>query len=231
MNKDIDITDWGRIFLGDVPLEFMIEVIIRMVFIYIVLVGSLRLMGRRMEAMLSRGEMVSLVTLGASVGVAIHTPERGLLPSSVVILIILGMQTLQSYLTSRHARAEKLLLGQISTLVMDGCLLIDEMKKSRITRERLFAALRLKGIKNLGTIKRVYFEAKGVFSVVTCAEKTQNPGLCILPDMDGEFRGELKYDTDAMACRSCGAIGHTGTTNQCHNCGAKEWERAIIENE
>jgi uncharacterized membrane protein YcaP (DUF421 family) len=94
-NKDIKLTDWSRIFLGDVPPEFMVEVIIRMAIIYIILVVSLRLMGRRMEAMISRGEMVTLVTLGASVGVAIHTPERGLLPSLTVILIILSLQALQ----------------------------------------------------------------------------------------------------------------------------------------
>src|SRR4051812_29595662 len=109
MDKDdIKLTDWGRIFLGEVPPEFILEVIIRILFIYIILVVSLRLLGRRMEAMLSRGEMVTLVTLGASVGVAIHTPERGLLPSVTVILIIISLQALQAYITSRNSKAERI---------------------------------------------------------------------------------------------------------------------------
>ena len=48
MNKeDIKLSDWGRIFLGDVPPEFIIEVIVRMIFIYVILVVSLRLLGKR----------------------------------------------------------------------------------------------------------------------------------------------------------------------------------------
>lgn len=127
MDKDdIKLSDWGRIFLGDVPPEFIIEVIIRMTFIYVIIVVSLRLLGRRMESMLSRGEMVTLVTLGASVGVAIHTPERGLLPSVTVIIIIISLQALQSYITSRNSKAEKIVLDEIATLVEDGRLVIKE---------------------------------------------------------------------------------------------------------
>ena len=229
MNKeDIKIDDWGRIFLGDVPPEFIIEVIIRLVFIYVILVVSLRLLGRRMESMLSRGEMVTLVTLGASVGVAIHTPERGLLPSVMVILVIISLQALQAYITSRNSKTERLLLDQISTLVEDGRLIIKEMKRSRITHERLFAALRLKGIINLGTIQRVYFESKGVFSIVTYIDQKERPGLCILPDSDYDFRAEVNYDENFMACRSCGnIIEKENQRDQCAICEANDWEMAV----
>lgn len=233
MDKDdIKLSDWGRIFLGDVPPEFIIEVIIRMIFIYIIIVVSLRLLGRRMEAMLSRGEMVTLVTLGASVGVAIHTPERGLLPSVMVIIIIISLQALQSYITSRNSKAERILLDQISTLVENGRLMIKEMKKSRITRERLFAALRLKGIINLGTIQRVYFESKGVFSIVTYSDEKERPGLCLLPENDHDFRNEINYDQHFIACKSCGnAVTKEHNIQQkCAFCGENKWETAVKDN-
>jgi uncharacterized membrane protein YcaP (DUF421 family) len=233
MDKDdIKLSDWGRIFLGDVPPEFIIEVIVRMAFIYVILVVSLRLLGRRMESMLSRGEMVTLVTLGASVGVAIHTPERGILPSVMVILIIISLQALQAYITSRNSKAERLILDQISTLVEDGRLIIKEMIRSRITRERLFAALRLKGITNLGTIQRVYFESKGVFSIITYIDQKERTGLCLLPDSDHAFREELSYDTDLSACRSCGNIVEkiTQKDQKCTVCGENDWETAVKDN-
>ena len=233
MDKDdIKLTDWGRIFLGDVPPEFIIEVIIRMIFIYIIIVVSLRLLGRRMEAMLSRGEMVTLVTLGASVGVAIHTPERGLLPSVMVIIIIISLQVLQSYITSRNSKAERILLDQISTLVENGRLMIKEMKRSRITRERLFAALRLKGIINLGTIQRVYFESKGVFSIVTYSDEKERPGLCLLPENDYDFRSEINYDQHFIACKSCGntITREHNIQQKCAFCGENKWETAVKDN-
>jgi len=233
MDKDdIKLSDWGRIFLGDVPPEFIIEVIIRMIFIYVILVVSLRLLGRRMEAMLSRGEMVTLVTLGASVGVAIHTPERGLLPSVTVIIIIISLQALQSYITSRNSKAERVLLDEIATLVEDGRLVLEEMKKSRITRERLFAALRLKGIINLGTIQRVYFEAKGIFSIITYLDEKERPGLCLLPDTDLDFRNELTYEEHLIACKSCGntVTKEVNIDQKCAVCDQKEWETAVNDN-
>jgi len=232
MDKDdIKLSDWGRIFLGDVPPEFIIEVILRMCFIYIILVISLRLLGRRMESMLSRGEMVTLVTLGASVGVAIHTPERGLLPSVVVIIIIISLQALQSYITSKNANAERILLDEISTLVENGRMVVSEMKKSRITRERLFAALRLKGIVNLGTIQRVYFESKGVFSIVTYIDEKERPGLCLLPESDTDFRAEINYNQDFIACRNCGNTVSIHTIEQkCTFCQGNDWETAVKDN-
>lgn len=233
MNKeDIKLSDWGRIFLGDVPPEFIIEVIVRMIFIYVILVVSLRLLGKRMESMLSRGEMVTLVTLGASVGVAIHTPERGLLPSLMVIIIIISLQALQAYITSRNSKAERLLLDQISTLVEDGRMILGEMKKSRITRERLFAALRLKGIVNLGTIQRVYFESKGVFSIVTYVDQKEKPGLCILPDEDEDFRAEIDYNEYFHSCRQCGnTIEKKNHENQqCTICKVNDWEKSVNDN-
>ncbi|WP_394773080.1 DUF421 domain-containing protein [Flavobacterium sp.] len=226
--EDIKITDWTRIFLGEVPPEFIFEVIFRMFIIYAILVFSLRLLGRRMESMLSRGEMVTLVTLGASVGVAIHTPERGLLPSILVIIIIISLQLLQAYLTSRSSKAEKILLDEISTLVEDKRMIIPEMKKSRITRERLFAALRQKGIINLGTVQRVYFEAKGVFSIVLYNNK-EEPGLCILPATDEDFRKEIDFDNHIKACLSCGNTAKNENTEsgKCDFCGENKWEMAV----
>jgi uncharacterized membrane protein YcaP (DUF421 family) len=230
--EDIKLTDWGRIFLGEVPPEFILEVIIRILFIYIVLVVSLRLLGRRMEAMLSRGEMVTLVTLGASVGVAIHTPERGLLPSVTVILIIISLQALQAYITSRNSKAERMVLDQISTLVENGRLMISEMKKSRITHERLFAAIRLKGIINLGLIQRVYFESKGVFSIVTYSDENERPGLCLLPETDPDFRNEVNYDENLIACRNCGntVSKQNNIQKKCSICDVNEWETAVKNN-
>ena len=232
MDKDdIKLSDWERIFLGEVPPEFTLEVIVRICFIYIILVISLRLLGRRMEAMISRGEMVTLVTLGASVGVAIHTPERGLLPSVTVILIIISLQALQAYITSRNSNAERILLDEISTLVENGRLMINEMKKSRITHERLFAALRLKGIINLGSIQRVYFESKGVFSIVTYSDEKERPGLCLLPEADQDFRNEVNYDENFIACRNCGnTVAKNNLPHRCSVCDVNEWETAVKNN-
>lgn len=59
-----------------------------------ILVGSMRLMGNRMGNMLSRNEMIALVSLAAANGVALMAPDRGLLPVFVTAAIIIGYQQL-----------------------------------------------------------------------------------------------------------------------------------------
>ncbi len=230
--QDIKLTDWQRIALGNVPPEFIIEVVFRMTLIYIAIVIVLRLMGRRMETMLSRGEMVTLVTLGAAMGISIHAPDRGILPSLAVLFMILGMQKLQAYITARNAKAERLLLDEISVLVVDGVMQVKGMKKCRITRERLLAALRGEGIINLGAVERVYFEAKGTFSILVHADNLERQGLCVLPDYDADYRHGLQFDADALVCRSCGhVVQHEANQgSHCVRCKADDWEQPVMSN-
>jgi uncharacterized membrane protein YcaP (DUF421 family) len=105
------------------------------------------------------------------------------------------------------------------------------MKKSRITRERLFAALRLKGLVNLGKVQRVYFEAKGIFSIVLYEDAKSRPGLCLLPSIDTAYRQELTYEAHLYACRNCGNVtsNKNKDTETCKNCGADKWEKAVNE--
>jgi uncharacterized membrane protein YcaP (DUF421 family) len=93
------LTDWPRIFIGDVPGMFYVEVIIRTAVIYFILMASMRLMGKRMAAQLSRTEMVALVAIAASIGIPIMAPDRGLLPAVIsAIVIVLGERIISSAL-------------------------------------------------------------------------------------------------------------------------------------
>lgn len=90
--EEIHITDWARIFLGEVPPSFMIEVVIRIAFMYLVLMVSMRAMGKRMAGMLGRTEMAALVSLAASIGVSLQDPSKGLLPVVIIAAVVVGIQ-------------------------------------------------------------------------------------------------------------------------------------------
>src|SRR4051812_15666936 len=90
--KDIEIMDVRRILFGETPYEFTVEVIIRILFVYILLVIAMRLSGTRIAATITRNELIALVTLSAGVGMAILTPERGILPPVVVVIVVVCIQ-------------------------------------------------------------------------------------------------------------------------------------------
>jgi uncharacterized membrane protein YcaP (DUF421 family) len=241
--EDIKITDWMRILFGDTPYEFLIEVIdtpyeflieviIRILFIYILLVLTMRFMGHRMEAMISRNELIAMVSMAAAVGIPLLTPDRGLLPAVVIAIVVISIQRLIAYVTTRSASKENLLLDEITLLVSDGQLLADEMLKSRITRERMLSELRSSNIKNLAQVQRAYMEANGNFSVVRVADEKKvdtMTGLCILPTFDMEYRNRFSFSDSESACSACGnVIQENPPKASCSNCGADDWTPAML---
>jgi hypothetical protein len=51
---EIKLGDWMRMLMGNAPPEFLIEIVIRVVFLFILLVVAMRLLGLRMSAQLNR---------------------------------------------------------------------------------------------------------------------------------------------------------------------------------
>jgi uncharacterized membrane protein YcaP (DUF421 family) len=225
--EDIDITDYMRILFGDMPLEFMVEVAIRVAFVYILLIATMRILGPRMEAMISRNEEITLVTLAASAGILIHNPDRGLLPALVVVMVVVGFQYLSVWKMKRSNVFEEAVLDKPKTLVDGGRFKLDAMQKTRIQRERLVAELRSRAVANLGEVERVYIEANGEFTVLMFEEQKPRTGLCILPDTDTAFRQEQCYSDTEFACKVCGNIVQHHS-EKCPDCNSAAWEQAII---
>jgi uncharacterized membrane protein YcaP (DUF421 family) len=227
MNSEIHFMDWQRILFGETPYEFTIEVVIRILFLYIFLVIAMRIMGPRLAAIITRNELIALVTLSAAVGVAILMPERGLLPPVIVIIVVICIQYLIARITRKSKTADKIILDEIACLVKDGQFQLDVMKKSRITKARVISELRSNAFKNLGSVQRAYMEANGSFSILTFSDGNENrPGLCLIPPFDKKFRNELEFNANMLACTECGNTEDKKVT-VCANCGGKNWENTI----
>lgn len=223
----IHINDLQRIFIGEANWEFYIEVIIRSIVIYLLLIVSMRLLGQRMASQLSRIEMAAMVSLAAAIGVPLQTPERGLLPAVIIALVVICVARVVSYYSSRNQKFEKITQDDLDVLVEDGVLDIPLMKRTRITRERLFAQLRSEGITNLGAVRRVYFEANGAFSLIRNLDS--KPGLCILPDWDNDFIEELE-EGEELFCLNCGNPKDPQQEgNECSKCGDFIWKNGIYD--
>jgi uncharacterized membrane protein YcaP (DUF421 family) len=226
--SDIHWNDWQRILIGEVPGNFFIEVIIRMIVIYFILVFSMRAMGKRMATQLTITEYAALVSLAAATGMAVQTPERGLLPAMLIALIVIYTQRFIAKRASVNNRFEKFVMGEIDTLIKDGILNIGAMHHTRISREKLFAKLRGSSIKHLGEVQRYYFEATGDFSLIKAKEP--KPGLSVLPNWDKKMRDKQKAQQGISVCKTCGNIKQEPKENRspCNICGYKDTEFAVL---
>lgn len=220
---EIHLDDLYRILIGNVPVPYFIELLIRCLICYAILVISIRLMGKRMAAQMSRNELASMVLMAAAIGIPVSSPDRGILPGIIIAVIIVMGERWISKRISRNDKLQSKVVGDIRMVARDGFLVIENMTPNRISRDRIFAELRVNGLKHLGSVKRFYFEADGSFTLIQDEEKKY--GLTILPDFDKEFLNEQK-PSETEVCLVCG-FEKEGSEKKCRNCGNDVFVKAM----
>ncbi|MDQ0638475.1 uncharacterized membrane protein YcaP (DUF421 family) [Pedobacter sp. W3I1] len=222
---EIKLTDIQRILQGEIPMHFFIEVIFRTAAIYLILMVSMRLMGKRMSSQLSRNEMAAVASLAAAVGVPLMNPDRGLLPAVVIAAVIITLQILIAKIAANNIKFESLTQDKYNMLIKDGVMNPKAMVLTRITKDRVLSQLRSEGISHLGMVKRLYFEASGTFS---CLKNTiPVPGLSTIPNWDHEMSEKIHSQTAIRVCESCGAYKQDTSADKCQNCEKNAWVYAV----
>lgn len=226
--EDIHWDDWHRILIGSAPTSFLLEVLIRTVIMYLVLLVVLRLMGKRMGGQLTIAELAVMVTLGAIICVPMQVPDKGIVQGIFVLLCAWAFQRGFNLLGVRSSKMENLIQGKEAVLLKDGVIEVKQLEMANISRQQLYGVLRAQNIYNLGQVERVYIEACGIFSVFKYDDP--KPGLSIFPSRDGEIlKGQESADDDCYVCRMCGRTAQNEAERQgtCDNCGCENWEKAI----
>lgn len=229
MNKEeLNIWNWERILIGEVPPEFMLEILIRTIVIYVFLIFILRMLGKRMNAQLTLTEMAVMITLGAIVSPAMQLPDRGIIPAMIILCCILLFQRGLGQLSFKNKKIEYLTQGDLSMMVKDGVLQLDEMGKAYVSREQLFGALRTHKIRHLGQVKRAYLESAGIFSVFKYSEP--KPGLTIIPEKDHQLPQPIDQEQVHLVCQNCGCLveyDERQSSRSCDVCQHQNWTHPI----
>lgn len=226
--EKIKLTDWARIFAGEVPAEFYIELILRAALIYLLLMVSMRMMGKRMSTQMSRLEMAAMVSLAAAIGVPLMSPDRGILPAVIIAAVVVMVTRALSAWSARNEKVESMTQDHLDTLIVDGVLQNNTMKKVRISREQILAHLRNESLLHTGQVQRLYMEANGAFSMVR--SQTGKAGLLVLPEWDGAFVQKKVESAGIRICKQCALPKAAGEQeSDCPNCGCREWAMAVQE--
>jgi uncharacterized membrane protein YcaP (DUF421 family) len=226
--NDIHFTDWLRILVGEVPPSFYIELIIRAAVFYLLLLVFIRLMGKRMSSQLGRNELAAVASLAAAIGVPFQAPDRGVLPSIAIGIAVVFTGRWIAAKAFSSKKFERFSQGNIGVLVKDSVMDLQTMKKVRMSRERLVAQLRSQNVKQLGSVKRLYMEASGSFTIIE--EDQPKPGLSILPRWDKDFNARFKKSSELKVCQTCGTTKSNpfdDKNTKCPNCGDKVWTEAV----
>ncbi len=224
--EDIHLSDWNRILFGEAPVMFLVEVLIRSVITYLVLLVIIRLLGKRMSGKLTHTEMAVTLMFGAIVSSAMQIPDRGIVEGAFILALVLVFQQGITLWALKRPRFEDQMLGQMSMLVKDGVLQTEALRQERITRSQLFRMLRSEKIMSLGMVERVYMETTGSFSILKFKEP--RPGLSILPDEDEDIQSANTKDEKSTSCSMCGTTYQLDEQPaKCACCGSNKFVPAV----
>jgi uncharacterized membrane protein YcaP (DUF421 family) len=228
MNPSADsVGPMRRLLIGHEPWPFLGEIVIRTLIVYLALMLAVRLLGKRMSGQITNLELAVMITLGAIVAVPMETSDRGIFPAVVLLASVLSVQASLSYLGVRSRRLEQVVVGKGGVLVKDGTLLVDHLRKTGLSQQQLFSALRTLKVRQLGEIQRVYLEGHGAFSIVRSVKP--KPGLSILPTDDSELQGRMRASSECSVCAYCGNTPRGVAAGQCENCGRQVWQAAVSD--
>ncbi len=226
MDQPVIPFDLMRMFFGDAPPLFYLEILFRTVFIYIYTLAMLRWIGGRSVAQLSLVEFLLVIALGSSVGDALFYPEVPLLHAMAAITVVVAINKLIDRWVTRSERVTRIVDGEPVLLIERGRLVHDALGRGSLGVGELTAILRTQGIRNLGQIDSAYLEPAGGISVFAAAKP--RPGLAIVPPPN-LTPGPTPADpatTPQVCCRNCGAV-HAGSALSedlaCPACGAGDW--------
>jgi len=146
-------------------MEIYLQILFRTVFLYILVLIVFRLMGKREVGELSIMDLVVFVLIAECVAFSIDELEKPIFENVFPILILLGIQYLNSMLALKSKKLRDLIDGDPSIIVEDGVINQEEMKKQRYNLDDLFQQMREQRISSVQQIKYAFLEPSGKLSI------------------------------------------------------------------
>ena len=222
-----EIFEWERVLINEMPIEFLFEVIFRSAIMFIVLLLTLRLTGKRGVKQLSVFETVIIIALGSAAGDPMFYEDVGLIPAITVFSVIIALYRLVTFLVGKSKKFEEFIEGKTECLVIDGKFAIKAFEKESLAQDEFFTELRVKSVEHLGQVREAYLETSGEVSIFFYKDEEVKYGLPITPKLF--LNKNTKMSTAGIyACTFCGETEqHQSPAATCKVCNKTEWVEAI----
>lgn len=220
--------DWQRIWLDDLPLLFVAEVVLRALFAYVAVFLFLKISGRRGIRQLSLFELVVILTLGSAAGDVSFNEDEPLLPILTVFVTLLALYRVTMWAIAQNPRLANWMEGKPITIIKDGLYELNSLDRLNISSDEFFMELRQQGVEHLGQVRLGIVETDGDISLYYSEPDEVRPGLSVLPpEHNPVFRQVPSGAT--YACSRCGFTQYleNGQEASCPRCHNSRWGLAL----
>ena len=143
----------------------MILSYLRTIALYLVLIGVIRLMGKRQIGQMEPSEFVVTMLVANLAAIPMEDVGIPLYAGVVPILTVLGAELLLSGLSMGSVWLRRLLCGKPVILIENGRVLQDNLRRTRVTIDELMGHLREKDVLNITAVQYAILETNGNLSV------------------------------------------------------------------
>ena len=170
----------------------MILSYLRTIVLYLVLIFSIRLMGKRQIGQMEPSEFVVTMLVANLAAVPMQDGGIPLFSGLVPILTVLGLELTLSGAIMRSVLLRRLFCGKPVILIDNGKILQDNLRRTRVTLDELTGHLREKDVLDIRQVQFAILETNGNLSVFPFA-KNQSIPITIIED------GYLSQENLALA--------------------------------
>ncbi len=140
--------------------------IIRTFVIYILLVLAMRMTGKRQIGELEISELVSTILISEIASAPVSNHEVPLTFAIIPIMLIISLEIIISFLSTRSNIMKKIFLGSPSVLIRRGEVQPRELSKARMSLEELLCQIRESGITTIEDVNYAILESDGTLSII-----------------------------------------------------------------
>lgn len=133
---------------------------------YVVLIGFLRISGKRTLSKMNAFDLVVTVALGSTLATVLLSKDVALAEGALAFATLILLQFIVTWTSVRVGWVRRAVTGEASLLLHRGELLPKAQRRERVTDSEMMAALRGAGMSALAEAEAVILETDGSLSVV-----------------------------------------------------------------
>ena len=139
--------------------------------IFTITIVLTRIFGLRTFAKMSSFDFASTVAIGSVLASVILNSDYTLLKGGIVLISIIGFQTLFSFVVRKVDLFKKISTNKPQIIMWKGKILFDKLKECNIGKDDLIAKLREANVYSFDEVAAVIFESTGDISILHSSEK------------------------------------------------------------
>jgi len=133
---------------------------------YFGLIVWLRISGKRTLSKWNSFDFVVTIALGSVLASALLSKDTSLLHEMVAVGLLVGLQFIITYASVHTSAIQSLIKSEPTLLLYKGKMLESALKKERVAKGEILAAIRLNGNACIEEVDAVVLETDGSFSVI-----------------------------------------------------------------